>query len=66
MAEPSAAPLLDKIRNMWEFAAITQFFYLFFDMFGLDDFDVEVRIYPAPTSQLLSDTGHTLTGAIGF
>jgi hypothetical protein len=42
MSEPAEPPLLDKIRNMWEFAAITQFFYLFFDMFGLEDFDVEV------------------------
>jgi hypothetical protein len=42
MTDPSEPPLLDKIRAMWEFAAITQFFYMFFDMFGLDDFDVEV------------------------
>jgi len=50
---------------MWEFAAITQFFYLFFDMFGLDDFDVEVPI-SNPTSQSSSDIGHALTVAIGF
>jgi hypothetical protein len=51
MSEPAEPPLLDKIRSMWEFAAITQFFYLFFDMFGLDDFDVEV---PSPLPAYLS------------
>jgi hypothetical protein len=45
MTDPSEPPLLDKIRNMWEFAAITQFFYLFFDMFGLEDFDVDVCLH---------------------
>jgi hypothetical protein len=47
MTDPSEPPILDKIRTMWEFAAITQFFYLFFDMFGLEDFDVEVS-FPSP------------------
>jgi len=44
MADSSEPPILDKIRGMWEFAAVTQFFYLFYDMFGLEDFDVEVLI----------------------
>jgi hypothetical protein len=59
MADHTEPPLLDKIRNMWEFAAITQFFYLFFDMFGLDDFDVEVPISPPlpPAFYSSSDTG---------
>jgi hypothetical protein len=43
MADSSEAPILDRTRGMWEFAAVTQFFYLFYDMFGLEDFDVEVR-----------------------
>jgi hypothetical protein len=38
----SESSLLEKIRNMWEFAATTQFMYLFYDMFQLDEFDVEV------------------------
>jgi len=51
MTDSSEPPILDKIRAMWEFAAITQFFYLFFDMFGLEDFDVEVPFsFPGPSS----------------
>ena len=42
MTDPSEQPVLDKIRAMWEFAATTQFLYLFYDMFGLEEFDVEV------------------------
>ena len=51
MADSSEPPILDKIRGMWEFAAVTQFFYLFYDMFGLEDFDVEVR-FPAFVRQM--------------
>jgi len=43
MEEPPESPLLNRIRNMWEFVAIVQFLYLFYDMFNLDDFDVEVH-----------------------
>jgi hypothetical protein len=46
MTDPSEQPILDKVRAMWEFAATTQFLYLFFDMFGLQEFDVEVRFPP--------------------
>jgi len=42
MTDPTEQPVLDKIRAMWEFAATTQFLYLFYDMFGLEEFDVEV------------------------
>jgi hypothetical protein len=42
MTDHSEQPVLDKIRAMWEFAATTQFLYLFYDMFGLEEFDVEV------------------------
>jgi hypothetical protein len=42
MTSPSEDPILDKIRTMWEFAATTQFLYLFYDMYGLDEFDVNV------------------------
>jgi hypothetical protein len=42
MTDPTEPPILDKIRAMWEFAATTQFLYLFYDMFGLDEFDVDV------------------------
>jgi hypothetical protein len=52
MTDPSESQLLDKIRAMWEFAAISQFFYLFYDMFGLEDFDVDV---PFPCPCLSSD-----------
>lgn len=52
MTDPSEPPILGKIRNMWEFAAITQFFYMFFDMFGLDDFDVDVCLcLPFPVNK---------------
>lgn len=44
MTEPSEPPILDKIRSMWEFAAVTQFFNLFYYMFGLNDFDIYVPI----------------------
>jgi hypothetical protein len=43
MTDPSDGTILHKVRAMWEFAATTQFLYLFFDMFGLQEFDVEVR-----------------------
>jgi hypothetical protein len=42
MTESNEPPILDRIRNMWEFAATTQFLYLFYDMFNLEEFDVEV------------------------
>lgn len=45
--DPSEQLILDKVRAMWEFAATTQFLYLFFDMFGLQEFDVEVPLPPA-------------------
>jgi hypothetical protein len=41
---------------MWEFAATTQFLYLFYDMFGLDEFDVEVNI---PFNPLIWLTPHS-------
>ena len=41
-SSPSSSTLLDKIRNMWEFAATIQFLYLFYDMYNLNDFDIEV------------------------
>jgi len=44
MTDPSEPTLLDKIRRMWEFASTVQFLYLFFDMFGLEDVDVEVPL----------------------
>jgi len=43
MTEPSEPPILDKIRSMWEFAAVAQFFNLFYYMFGLNDFDIYVH-----------------------
>jgi hypothetical protein len=42
MSESSEPPILDKIRGMWEFVATVQFLYLFYDMFDLEEFDVEV------------------------
>lgn len=50
MTEPSEPPILDKIRSMWEFAAVTQFFNLFYYMFGLNDFDIYV---PTSTPRFL-------------
>lgn len=46
---------------MWEFAAVTQFFYLFFDMFGLEDFDVEVPP-PFPNHRQMENSELTLWG----
>ena len=42
MTSPTDPAILDKIRAMWEFAATTQFLYLFYDMYGLNEFDVDV------------------------
>jgi len=55
MTEPSEPPILDKIRSMWEFAAVTQFFNLFYYMFGLNDFDIYVPI-PHATSPWTSSS----------
>ena len=41
---PKELSLLEKIRNMWEFAAIMQFIYLFGKALKIDeDFDIEVH-----------------------
>ena len=52
MTQPSEPPILDKIRSMWEFAAVTQFFNLFYYMFGLNDFDIYVLISPRHHRQM--------------
>ena len=40
---PKETSLLERIRNMWEFAAIMQFIYLFGKALKIDeDFDIEV------------------------
>ncbi|RMD40870.1 hypothetical protein DV735_g4259, partial [Chaetothyriales sp. CBS 134920] len=40
--EPNDQPLITKIRNMWEFASIMQFIYLFGKVVKIDeDFDIE-------------------------
>lgn len=37
-------PLIEKIRNMWEFASVMQFIFIFGKAVKIDeDFDIEVR-----------------------
>jgi hypothetical protein len=52
MTDPSDPQILDKIRSMWEFAAVTQFFNLFYYMFGLNDFDIYVPNPPRLRRQM--------------
>lgn len=42
--EPSGdIPLIEKIRNMWEFASVMQFIFIFGKAVKIDeDFDIEV------------------------
>jgi hypothetical protein len=44
---PEDAPeqtLLQKLRNMWQFASLMQFIYIFGDALKIDrDFDIDVR-----------------------
>ena len=54
MEEPEAPheqSLLDKLRNMWEFASLYQYIFIFGDAVKIDkDFDIEVR-YPPPCTR---------------
>lgn len=44
---PAGAELLDRIRNMWQFANVCQWIYIFGKVAKIDDsVDVEVRITP--------------------
>ena len=49
--EPSVPPeqqeMLDTLRNMWEFASLMQYIFLFGHVVKIDeDFDIEVRGHP--------------------
>jgi len=47
---PKESSVLDKVRNMWEFACVMQFIFTFGKVVKIDDdFDIEVL---APTSTL--------------
>lgn len=42
-AAPREVPLIEKIRNMWEFASVMQFIFIFGKAVKIDeDFDIEV------------------------
>jgi hypothetical protein len=48
-------PLIEKIRNMWEFASVMQFIFIFGKAVKIDeDFDIEVR----PTHRLRACASH--------
>lgn len=43
---PKETSLLDRLRNMWEFASLNQYIYSFGDAVKIDkDFDIEVYLY---------------------
>jgi hypothetical protein len=43
---PKKTSLLDKLRNMWEFASLNQYIYTFGDAVKIDkDLDIEVHLY---------------------
>ena len=45
--EPQHVETLSKLRNMWEFASLMQYIFLFGHVVKIDDnFDVEVCILP--------------------
>ena len=49
---PREMPLIEKIRNMWEFASVMQFIFIFGKAVKIDeDFDIEVYLihHPAPS-----------------
>ena len=64
--EPTKAPsLLSQLRNMWEFANIMQFIFIFGKALKIDeDFDIEVCSLPAPhllTVTVISPLSHSET-----
>lgn len=43
--DPETAKTLKELRNMWEFASLMQYIFLFGDAVKIDeDFDIEVRV----------------------
>jgi hypothetical protein len=48
---PKEQGLLERIRNMWEFANLTQWIFIFGKAVKIDEnIDIEVRLsFPAPT-----------------
>jgi hypothetical protein len=46
---PKEKSMLEKIRNMWEFASLNQYIYTFGDAVKIDrDLDIEVRCNHSP------------------
>ena len=44
---PKESSLLEKLRNMWEFASLNQYIYTFGDAVKIDkDLDMEVHVNP--------------------
>lgn len=40
---PKEPPVLERLRNMWEFASLAQYIFIFGDAVKIDkDFDIEV------------------------
>lgn len=55
-AEPDVPPaqqeMLTTLRNMWEFASLMQYIFLFGQVVKIDeDFDIEVRRHPESPQQ---------------
>ena len=50
---PEQAATLAKLRNMWEFASLMQYIFLFGHVVKIDDdFDIEVRTLPARRTRI--------------
>lgn len=48
---PQEPTKLEKLRNTWEFASLTQYIYIFGSVVKIDeDIDVDVRAPPHPSS----------------
>lgn len=53
------AETLSKLRNMWEFASLMQYIFLFGNVMKIpDDFDIEVRLKLLSYSGPVQDTCH--------
>ena len=58
--------MLQKIRNMWEFASVMQYIYIFGKIVKIDeDFDIEVRISPFRSVTMLAEVAGGVILMIG-
>ena len=56
---PTEQSLLERIRNMWEFANLAQWIFIFGRAVKIDEnIDVEVRLSPPLCTPLLFESSH--------